>query len=205
MKYLLLAALICISTNASAELVWVKFDNKIPPNAVNGGQEPGRILYVCRGEFKGGIHPGKIVDGRCNIGWGGQERELKTFEVLAGKADIEWKDVEGNSGPRFSLGVVITVTESGDWSPGINMGPKGNPPSGDVWYAFRGGHEADGRPLVICNAKYYPGNRITRVFRRSRGRHPGKVVNGNCNFGYGGKEIVWKHEYRVMVVKGQYE
>ncbi len=204
-RLLLLSLALCMSTNAHAELKWTKFEGKVPTNAVKGGQEPGRILYVCRGNFRNGLHPGKIVDGRCNIGWGGKEHLLANFEVLVGSAGILWRDVEGRSGPRFQLGIGVTVRENGSFSPWMPRNPEGSPPASDVWYAFRGGYEADGRPLFVCNAKYYPGNRITRVFRRSKGRHPGKVVNGNCNFGYGGAEIVWKHEFEVLVVKGQYE
>ena len=79
--------------NAHAQLKWIKYSGSIPANAVNGGQEPGRTLFVCRGAFNGGIHPGKLVDGRCNIGWGGGEHQLSSFEILAGSSDMKWVDV----------------------------------------------------------------------------------------------------------------
>ena len=43
--------------------------------------------------------------------------------------------------------------------------------------AIIGGNEA-GRTLAVCRAKY------------NQGVHPGKVVGKNCNFGYGGKEVL---------------
>jgi len=50
--------------------------------ALVGGYEPGRTLFVCRaryeeparrGPHERGLHPGKVVDGKCNFGWGGRE------------------------------------------------------------------------------------------------------------------------------------
>ena len=46
------------------------------------GTENGRPLYLCRGVFSGGVHPGKIVGDKCNIGFGGVERTLPNFEVF---------------------------------------------------------------------------------------------------------------------------
>ena len=58
-----------------------------PPQGQNqgaliGGSEPGRSLPICRAGFNGGVHPGKVVDGKCNIGWGGQEHQVPSFEVF---------------------------------------------------------------------------------------------------------------------------
>ena len=57
--------------------------------ALIGGQEPGRTLYVCRVNFieagtgiRHGYHPGKVVDGRCNFGFGGKELGNTTFELF---------------------------------------------------------------------------------------------------------------------------
>ena len=49
---------------------------------VIGGQEPGRSLPICRGSHGGGVHPGKVVAGTLNIGWGGKEITLTSMEVL---------------------------------------------------------------------------------------------------------------------------
>lgn len=50
--------------------------------ALIGGSEPGRSLPICRATFNGGVHPGKVVAGKCNIGWGGREHEVPSFEVF---------------------------------------------------------------------------------------------------------------------------
>lgn len=62
---------------------WVPKGN-IPANAVQGGQENGTPLYVCRGRHEGGTHSGKIVAGNCNIGYGGSEVVLSDYEMLVG-------------------------------------------------------------------------------------------------------------------------
>jgi len=51
--------------------------------------------------------------------------------------------------------------------------------------AIIGGNES-GRTLAVCRAKY------------NQGIHPGKVVGKNCNFGYGGKEVL-APQYEVLV------
>ena len=61
---------------------WVKTAARLPKNAYIGGREPGRQLAVCRVPFKGGIHPGKVVAAKCNIGWGGKEHALRPYEAL---------------------------------------------------------------------------------------------------------------------------
>jgi len=63
-------------------IAWVPFAGQVPPNAYIAGQEPGRQLPVCRGSHQSGLHPGKVVAGRCNIGWGGAEVVLAQFEVM---------------------------------------------------------------------------------------------------------------------------
>lgn len=51
--------------------------------------------------------------------------------------------------------------------------------------AIIGGNES-GRTLPVCRASY------------QQGVHPGKVVGKNCNFGYGGKEVL-ASQYEVLV------
>jgi hypothetical protein len=47
-----------------------------------GGQEGGTTLYLCRAAASDGIHPGKLVGGKCNIGWNGEELSLDRYELL---------------------------------------------------------------------------------------------------------------------------
>ncbi len=62
---------------------WVAAANgSIPGGALVGGQEPGRQLYICRAQYAGGVHPGKVVGRNCNIGYGGSEVLLSTYEVM---------------------------------------------------------------------------------------------------------------------------
>lgn len=65
-----------------ARLEWVAFDGMVPENSVSGGEENGIDLPVCRGNYNGAMHPGKLLADKCNIGWGGKEVELSSFEVL---------------------------------------------------------------------------------------------------------------------------
>jgi hypothetical protein len=51
-------------------------------NAAVGGREGGTALYICRAATSDGIHPGKVVSGKCNIGWNGKELSLDRYELL---------------------------------------------------------------------------------------------------------------------------
>lgn len=121
---------------------WVPSAGPIPVNTIMGGQESGRMLPVCRGVYQGGVHPGKVVDGKCNFGWGGSEVSVARFDVLTG------------DGSRL------------EWAPGPSA-------PGMIF----GGQERGGQ-LGICRAAF------------QGGVHPGKLIGGQCNIGYGGKEIV---------------
>lgn len=127
---------------------------RLPRGAYVGGQEPGRKLYVCRAAYKKGVHPGKVVAGKCNIGWGGKERALKSFQVLVANSK-SFRFVNSKQGARL---------------------PKGT---------FIGGKEP-GRTLPVCRASH------------RGGWHPGKIVAGKCNIGWGGKEIA-RTRYQVLV------
>lgn len=62
---------------------WVpKYEGLTSMNAVEGGYEPGRNLMVCLAQAHGGWHPGKVVAGNCNIGYGGFEEVIPDFRVL---------------------------------------------------------------------------------------------------------------------------
>ena len=46
------------------------------------GSENGKGIPICRVSHEGGIHPGKLIQGKCNIAYADRELELPTFEVL---------------------------------------------------------------------------------------------------------------------------
>lgn len=54
----------------------------IPERAIVGGEEYGRVLYICQAYYAGGQHAGKVVGGNCNIPYGGREIALTYFNVL---------------------------------------------------------------------------------------------------------------------------
>jgi Protein of unknown function (DUF3421) len=82
-KYILCAALLLISLNSFAE--WVRASNGfIPRNAwAVGREEYGAPLYLCRANFHGGVHPGKIRrDFRgCTISYAGREITVPNYSV----------------------------------------------------------------------------------------------------------------------------
>lgn len=143
-----------VASAQDADLHWVRAQGgEVPPGAIIGGWEPGRTLYVCRGWYRRGMHPGKIVGSNCNIGWGGSEVLLYHYEVLVGdNSEVSWVDA--------SYGGVPDGAVSGGYEPG--------------------------RPyLYICRAYH-------------EGWQPGKLVGENCNFGYGGAELL-SPNYQVLV------
>lgn len=113
----------------------------LPRNLLIGGDNgDGRVLYICRGQHRGGWHTGKLLAGMCNFGWGGAEIVSRQYQVLTGY---------------------------GVW----------RRPVGDLGSAYIGGGSGSDR-YRICRA----------AFRG--GVHPGKVVAGRCNIGWGGREVV---------------
>jgi Protein of unknown function (DUF3421) len=56
----------------------------IPGNAVISvsGDHSGGTVYVCRSQYHGGIHAGKLMYGNCNIALGRHEVALHHYEVL---------------------------------------------------------------------------------------------------------------------------
>lgn len=61
---------------------WVPARAGIPPNAVKGGHENGQPLFICQGNYHGGMHPGKVVGNVCDIGYGGREISLPQYRLL---------------------------------------------------------------------------------------------------------------------------
>lgn len=64
----------------------------LPYDAVIGGSQPypPATLYVCRAQYNGGLHPGKLFAGNCNIGWGGDEIVATQYQVLVSYSRLHW-------------------------------------------------------------------------------------------------------------------
>lgn len=107
---LLLFILLTISVAGQSGLQWTKYTGTLPSNTVYGGQENGQKLAVCRCTYNGGTHAGKVVDRNCNIGWGGKEIVMSSFEILLNTgAELSWTSVSGN----MPSSAIIAGYESG--------------------------------------------------------------------------------------------
>ncbi len=131
----------------------------IPESALVAGRGAhGENLFICRAEFEGGIHPGKISHGMvgCAVPWGSREHLLDHYDILlAAIGDRGTPESE----PGFlteSDTVSIVSWESAD---------RGRIPQS----AVVAGREAHGESLFICRAEF------------EGGIHPGKIYRtGNC-------------------------
>jgi hypothetical protein len=98
-------------SSSPSSLQWVPASNgAVPPGAVVGGYEPGRDLYVSRAEFKGGVHPGKLVANQeygCCIGWGNKEEYFKNYEVLVCLPLDENLSIQVGHSPENSLDTAL--------------------------------------------------------------------------------------------------
>ncbi len=142
---------------SNQEVYWVAMEpgQDVPNNAVIGGNQynPNAMFYVCRANYRGGVHPGKFFSGNCNISWGGREVVVsQDFEILVSQLPLGWTSA--------SFGAIPAN-------------------------AVEGGSE-DNHPLYICQANY------------RNGTHTGKIVGKNCNFGWGGREVMTPN-YNVLV------
>ena len=76
----------------------------IPSDPGRAGQDEGDKLYICRGWYKGGLHPGKVArsSSACHIGWGGHEERVNPFEVLVSEV-FNWTAASGGSVPSGAV------------------------------------------------------------------------------------------------------
>ncbi len=93
---ILTSILMLLCSSIYAQLKWVPFEKELPTNAVIGGVESHRELAVCRCNYQGAMHPGKVVEKACNIGYGGAEKIVTTFEVLVNMGLVELSWIKSN-------------------------------------------------------------------------------------------------------------
>jgi len=108
---------------------WVLTNGKnIPQGAIEGGREDnGKVLYIARTYYEGGIHVGKAgshLGKGAVIGYGDKEIEIDTYEILLGDTSrVKW-----TSGASYNSQSVV-----------------------------EGGREQDGTPLLVAQAFYKGG------------------------------------------------
>ena len=77
-----------VLTRLAQECDWVKaYNGRVPAGAVEGGHEAdGKVLYIARARYMGGVQPGKVRGGfgGAHITYGGKEVEVSDYEVLVG-------------------------------------------------------------------------------------------------------------------------
>lgn len=107
-----------LTTTAPERIGWARASHgQSVPNAVVGGQEPGRQLIICRASHGGGVHPGKVVGANCNIGWGGREVTLPSYEVMVLRPEAPPPPPPMSRVMLQSMGLCLDV-EGGSTQPG---------------------------------------------------------------------------------------
>jgi uncharacterized protein DUF3421 len=73
---------------AIAGLAWTAYQSgTLPANTVYAAN----TAAVCRAHYQGGVHPGRVAGGNCNIGYGGREWGIGGSEVLVAAASkVAW-------------------------------------------------------------------------------------------------------------------
>lgn len=159
-----------------ADLQWLARNKQSSASTVSTGREPrvsgngSRELRICRSEYNEAKHPGKIVAGNCNFGYAGREIEGRTFEVLS-MAPGTYSWIERDDFEEEYSDLVVTNGES----PAVIAGQETDDPE----RRYQG-------QLLVCRASY------------KDAWHPGKVVNNDCMFGWGGDEIE-RGSYQVLI------
>jgi hypothetical protein len=71
------------ATPTFAAVHWVASPYQ-PPDALAAGWENGGALYLCQAPYGPAVYPGKVVAGRCNVGYGGVEYPIADFRWAIG-------------------------------------------------------------------------------------------------------------------------
>lgn len=73
-------------------------NHPLPETAIIGGgiTDSDTEFYICRAPYHGGMYPGRFIDGRCYIGFNGDELALPHYEILETSEGTAW--VAANAG-----------------------------------------------------------------------------------------------------------
>lgn len=156
----------------------------IPANRINAGLTGETDVYICHAKFRNlGVHPGTLTPKGCLVSYGGVAYIEKAYQVLTGTGTISWKSPNALMQwinppmPFDGLGPIISRDLPNE---NVQTAPSDTVP-------IIGGHEK-GHALYVCR---------TIV---NNEMHVGKVVSGNCNVGFQGRELR-QPQYQVLFGK----
>jgi hypothetical protein len=177
---------------------WVDVSSPQATAAFRGGQVGATPMRVARANYEGGAHPGKEWGGKCYIGYGGQEKALDPpYELLLLGFDRSAWQASQSAQTAGAFADPPTSPDPNTWPASFDgrssLGP----------YAWVDGPTALQSDPQLANAVYggQVGNTRQAVCRAQLqdGVHPGKYFNGQCNIGWGGREVALTTGYQVLV------
>ncbi len=178
-------------------VAWVlsAFNRAPPANAIIGGHESGqhgRLLAVCRVIFKNDLQVGKLVGRKCHFAYGGKEMEAIAYQVLV---DI----------PAALTPIPVTA----EWMAlqagyEVLVGQGNKNPKLMRWITTQPGQVYLGSSFHVASSFDLPLRPDPAICQAAHtgGMHVGKVVGGNCSFGYGGLEVLSNKFAELVIAPG---
>ncbi len=94
------------TSNLSTQLIWRKTNPNDIANLkqILGFNAPnGKLNFLCRAEYAGGVHPGIVLVNKCNIGYAGKAIVLENYEVYL-PADNPNFELLAKEGEKYVIG-----------------------------------------------------------------------------------------------------
>lgn len=93
--------------HAYPQHLWVNAftGSPLPNHTIIGGEQPGtkRILYICRANYLGGVHPGKLHSGKCTFTYHGNEIRTNRYQLLVSNHPMHWSPASFGRIPPNSI------------------------------------------------------------------------------------------------------
>jgi len=159
---------------------WSSTSNQIPAaGAFIAGRYDGRPGHVCRAMHQGSMHPGKVVAGNCNIGYGGKEIIIRRYQTLL---DPTYSPPAPPVVAKPPVGIQPQVAPVMNVKPQVSQLQRcKNAVQGKIAYDYK-------------NNRRWAEKNLNDLCRNGRGRQPAKcfrrVMHGNVNWG-GGTQWKW--------------
>lgn len=93
--------------HAYRQLLWVNAatGSPVPSHTLIGGEQPGtkQVLYICRANYLGGMHPGKLQKGKCTFTYHGNEIRTNHYQLLVSNKPARWSPASFGKIPPHSI------------------------------------------------------------------------------------------------------